>query len=265
LIHEIGHTDDPRLAPYRHVADPAWLRAQGLFVAEGRLIVERLIESGHAIESLLLTPAARDALGAALLERCPVYVAPPSVVNRLTGINFHRGCLAIARRFPARDLDAFAHAERLVILEGVGNPDNVGGIFRSAAALGAGGILLGPGTGDPLYRKAIRTSMGAALRVPFAAVAPWPDALAHVRAIGFRIAALSPIGALTIEQFASTVTAGARIALMAGAEGPGLSGAALSAADETVRIPVDARSDSLNVVVAVSIALERLCRFRPVE
>lgn len=260
MIHTIERGDDPRLVPYRHVGDPAWLREQDVFVAEGRLVVARLIESGHAIESVMLTPAAHDALGTALPEHCPAYVVPQSIVASVTGFHFHRGCLAIAPRLRDRGVDAFGDAERLVILESVGNPDNVGGIFRSAAALGAGGVLIGPGTGDPLYRKAMRTSMGAALRVPFAAVAPWPDALERVRARGFRIAALSPIGALTIEQFASTVTAGVRVALMAGAEGPGLSGAALSAADVTVRIPVDARSDSLNVVVAVSIALQELRR-----
>lgn len=260
MIHEIETADDPQLAPYRHVGDPAWLRARGVFVAEGRLVVSRLIASGCAVESVLVTPTARAALDPTQLERCTVFVAPQSLVNVVTGFKFHRGCLAIAPRRPTLDLDAFALAQRLVILEGVGNPDNVGGIFRSAAALGADGVLLGPGTGDPLYRKAVRTSMGAVLRLPFATIDRWPNALQHLRAMGFRIAALSPGGAVAIDEFTADVAPGARIALMAGAEGSGLTAAAVAAADISVRIPVDPRSDSLNVVVAVSIALQRLRR-----
>ena len=259
---QVDQADDPRLEPYRHVGDPAWLRERGLFVAEGRLVVARLIESGHAIESVLVTPASHAALGPTPSGRCPVLVAPQSIVNGVTGFNFHRGCLAIAPRFPALDLDAFADARRLVILEGVNNPDNVGGVFRSGAALGADGVLLGPGAGDPLYRKAMRTSMGAALRLPFAAIAPWPDALRSLRDRGVVIAALSPSGTVTLDDFAAETPADARIAVIAGAEGSGLSGAAIAAADTVVRIPVDPRSDSLNLVVAVSIALDRLRRFR---
>jgi tRNA G18 (ribose-2'-O)-methylase SpoU len=258
LIHEVGQDDDPRLEPYRHVGDAAWLRARGLFVAEGRLVSARLIEIGAPVESVLVTPPALAAFDPALLAACTVYVAPPSIVTAVTGFNFHRGCLALARRWPPRPLVEFAAARRLVILEGVNNPDNVGGIFRSAAALGADGVLLGPGSGDPLYRKAVRTSMGAALWLPFAEAEPWPDALRTIREMGFVIAALSPSGAVTLERFASTVAPDSRIALLAGAEGAGLSGEAMAAAAATVCIPVDPRSDSLNVVVAVSIVLARL-------
>jgi len=258
LIHEIGRDDDPRLEPYRHVGDPDWLRARGLFVAEGRLVVARSIAQGAPVASVLVTPAAHAAFDPALLAACTVYVAPPSIVNGVTGFNFHRGCLALAQRLPPRALAEFASATRLVILEGVNNPDNVGGLFRSGAALGADAVLLGPGTGDPLYRKAVRTSMGAALWLPFAHVDPWPDALRRVRDLGFVIAALSPAGSVTLDAFAAGIPADARIALMAGAEGAGLSGAAIAAADAVLRIPVHPRSDSLNVVVAVSIALARL-------
>jgi tRNA G18 (ribose-2'-O)-methylase SpoU len=259
---EIDDPNDPRLIPYRHVGDPVWLRARGLFVAEGRLVVARLLDVGYPIESVLVTPAAGAALDPARLQGCVVLVAPPSIVNGVTGFNFHRGCLAIAPRLAPLPLDAFTAARRVVILEGVGNPDNVGGVFRSAAALGADGVLLGPGVGDPLYRKAMRTSMGAALRLPFAPLEPWPDALASIRPMGFQIVALTPAGTTALEQFAEGLDPGMRLAILAGAEGPGLTGAALSAADVTVRIPVDARSDSLNVVVAVSIALERLRHVR---
>jgi tRNA G18 (ribose-2'-O)-methylase SpoU len=258
LIHEIDRPDDPRLEPYRHVGDPHWLRQRNRFVAEGRLVVARLCEMGHALDSLLVTPAASAALAAAAPIDCPVYVAPPEILERVTGFDFHRGCLAIATRLPERSLDDFAAARRLVILEGVGNPDNVGGIFRAAAALGAGGVLLGPGSADPLYRKAVRTSMGAALRVPFAALDDWPDGLQATARMGFTIAALSPSGLQTLDEFAASIPAPARVALLAGAEGSGLTPAAMAVADATVRIPIDPRSDSLNVVVAVAIALQRL-------
>lgn len=248
---------DPRLEAYRHVSDPRWLEEHGLFVAEGRLVVARLVDSGFAVESILVTPAALQALGARLTAQ-PVLVADPSVVNDITGFNFHRGCLAIARRPPPAPLETFVAASRLVVVEGVNNPDNIGGIFRSAAAFGAGGILLDRSAGDPLYRKAVRTSMGAVLRLPFARAAEWPAALRALGEHGVTLAALTPSGAATVDEFAATLAAGARVAVMVGAEGPGLSRAALHEARITLRIPIDPCSDSLNVVVALSIALHRL-------
>ena len=146
----------------------------------------------------------------------------------------------------------------VVVLEGVGNPDNVGGIFRSAIALGAGGLLLDPASGDPWYRKALRTSMGAVLRLPFARMDPWPSELGRLRPLGFHVVALSPSGSMTIDECAARLDVTSRVAFMAGAEGPGLSDAALAQSDMTVRIPVDPLTDSLNVVVAVAIALARI-------
>lgn len=258
MIHPVDRDDDPRLGAYQRVGDAGWLRAHGLFVAEGRLVVARAIEHGVPLESVLLTPAAHAAFGSGALGGCTVYVAPQAIVNAVTGFNFHRGCLALARRPASRALDEFQPARRLVILEGVNNPDNVGGVFRSAAALGADAVLLGPGTGDPLYRKAVRTSMGATLWLPFAELASWPAALHDVRAMGFVVAALSPSGAVTLDEFATRLPADAPVALLAGAEGPGVTPGALAAAAATVRIPINPRSDSLNVVVALSIALARI-------
>jgi tRNA G18 (ribose-2'-O)-methylase SpoU len=260
LICHVSREDDPRLQYYRHVGDPAWLDASGLFVAEGRLVVERLIEhGGFVVDSVLVTPAAFRALESRLDPAWVVFVAEPAVVNGVTGFTFHRGCLALVRR-PRQPLplSAFAHARRLVLLEAVGNPDNIGGIFRSAAAFGADAVLLDPSCGDPFYRKAVRTSMGAVLRLPSTRVDPWLHGLATLRDMGVTIVALAPAGELTIEEFAATLSPDARLALLAGAEGQGLSTATLAAAHVTVRIPVDPRSDSLNVVVAVSIALQRL-------
>jgi tRNA G18 (ribose-2'-O)-methylase SpoU len=259
LITTIERDDDPRLGAYRHVADPQWLNANGLLVAEGRLVVERLIGlSNFAVESVLVTAAAHQALQSRLTDDLTVYVVPQAIVNAVTGFNFHRGCLALARRPPAASLSSVAAARCVVVLEGVNNPDNVGGIFRSAAALGAGAVLLDPTSGDPFYRKAIRTSMGAALSLPFVRLSTWPDDLAELRKLGYVVAALTPRGTDTIKSFAGRLAAGARVALLAGAEGPGLTGGALAQADAAVRIPIDDQRDSLNVVVAVSIALHRI-------
>jgi tRNA G18 (ribose-2'-O)-methylase SpoU len=260
LIHQIEREDDPRLERYRRTGDPKWLQAHGLFVAEGRLVVRRLIASRrYVIDSILLTPAALQALAPDLDAVDNVYVTDQSLMTGVTGFNFHRGCLAIARRPTAAvDLSTFAKARRLVALEAIGNPDNIGGIFRSGAALGADGVILDATSGDPFYRKALRTSMGAALRLPFARVDAWPDALDTLRSMGFTIAALSPSGVQTLDAFAGSVSPGTRLALVAGSEGFGLTPESCHRADVAVRIPVDPLSDSLNVVVAVSIALQRL-------
>ena len=210
---------------------------------------------------MLVTPAALRALEPGIDPSWLVLVAEPPIVEGVTGFKFHRGCLALVRR-PSElpPLSAFAQARRLVVLEAVGNPDNIGGIFRSATALGADAVLLDPACGDPFYRKAVRTSMGAVLRLPSTRVDPWLPGLATLRDMGFAIVALSPTGELTLEAFRATLSADARLALVAGAEGYGLSTATIAAADVTVRIPVDPLSDSLNIVVAVSIALSRLIR-----
>jgi tRNA G18 (ribose-2'-O)-methylase SpoU len=251
--------DDPRIADYAHVGDAPWLVAQGLFVAEGRLVVRRMVEAGtFTIRSVLLTPAARAAL-ADVFDSCPlpVYVCEQQTMNAVAGFNFHRGCLALGVRPPAVDsLDRFTRVSRLLALEGVGNPDNVGGLFRVAAAFGVGGVLLDRTTGDPLYRKAIRTSMGASLRIPFARVDAWWPALQSLRSAGAFIAALTPDRSATpISACAQEVPSDRPLILMLGAEGPGLSAGTLQAADARVRIPIAADVDSLNVVVAAGIAL----------
>jgi tRNA G18 (ribose-2'-O)-methylase SpoU len=258
---ELFALEDPRLELYRHVADPQWLRARGFFVAEGRFVVQRLLEhGGYTIESILVTPAAERALESSIGAGVTVHVAEQPVLDSITGFKFHRGCLAIVRRPEQASLSAFAEARRLVVLEGVGNPDNIGGIFRSSAAFAADGVILDRACADPLYRKAVRTSMGAVLRLPFALTDSSAVAIGDVKRMGFLTAGLAPAGRLTLDEFAATLGSNARVAIAAGAEGPGLTAEAMANVDVTVRIPVDPRSDSLNVVVAVSIALQRLCR-----
>ena len=259
MIQPIDRLDDPRVASYVRVGDPAWLLERGLFVAESRLVVRRLFElRRYDVESVLVTPAALQTIVDTLPEAATVYVAEQHLLNSITGFNFHRGCLALARR-PADVVNPVrgVSAARLVALEGIGNPDNIGGIFRVAAAFGVDAVLLDPSSGDPLYRKAIRTSMGAALSVPFARLDPWPEALKDFD--GFRVLALTPrAGARSLDEVASDLSG--RWILLAGAEGPGLSEAALAASDVHVRIPIVESVDSLNVTVATAIALSRLFR-----
>jgi tRNA G18 (ribose-2'-O)-methylase SpoU len=251
---------DPRLESYARIGDANWLRREGLFVAEGRLVVERLIGARRfAIESILTTPAALQALsGQFATAGARVHVVNPDTMRQVTGFNFHRGCLALARRPAMPAVDSLLEGEGvLLVLEAVGNPDNIGGLFRTAAAFGVRGVLVNAASADPLYRKAVRTSMGAVLQVPWTIGEPWPDVLAAVRSRGWRVAALTPHpDAPSIDRFAAA--GHRRTALLVGAEGPGLSDAALAAADDRVRIPIAPSTDSLNVTVAAGIALHAL-------
>ena len=261
MIQDVDDPADPRLAAFADVGDHAALRARGLFVAEGRLVLRRLIELNRfEIDSILLAPAALAELGARLRPvGCPVYVARPAVLQAVTGFDFHRGCLALAKRPAQPDPARFAAGRLLLGLEGVGNPDNVGGLFRVAAAFGADGILLDPACGDPLYRKAIRTSMGAALRVPFAHAPAFPGGLQPFAEAGFQLVAMTPsASAVPLQRFSRALQPGARLLVLFGAEGAGLSNAVLERADARVRIPVAEDVDSLNVTVAAGIALSAL-------
>lgn len=261
MIDRVASPDDPRLDPYRRVAEPRWIREQGLFVAEGRLVVERLLALGRfRVHSILVNRAAAEAMRP-LLEAAPtaVLACDDPTLESITGYNFHRGCLALVHRPPALDAGAFRDARRLLGIESVANPDNIGGLFRTAAAFGIDGIVLNATSGDPLYRKALRTSMGAALRIPHARVEAWHDTLGELRANGFRVVALTPSeGAMGLGELARTVGRDERLIVLVGAEGAGLNPATLALADVSVRIPIDSAVDSLNVVVAAGIALNAL-------
>jgi tRNA G18 (ribose-2'-O)-methylase SpoU len=256
--------DDARFVDrelYRVIADHEQLRARGLFVAEGRLVVQRLLERRpELVRSLLFNDAAYRALQSTPLE-VTTYVCETADFETLTGYNIHRGCLALASRPPRRAIeDVLTIARSLVLVEDVGNVDNVGGIFRNAAAFGVGGVILSGGSADPLYRKSIRTSMGAVLAVPFATTADdeWSTMLEALRRHGFQLVALTPEpSALDIDSFAR-VSRAERVALLVGTEGEGLTARSQAAADVRVRIPIHADVDSLNVSVATGIALHRL-------
>lgn len=252
---------DTQLTPYRDVGDHAALARAGLFVAEGRLVVERLlVDRRFRIHSVVVTPAAAAALAPAFAAQpeVPVVVCEPAVLEAITGFDFHRGCLALGWRQESQvTFDELCAARCVLALEGIGNPDNVGGLFRTALALGAGAILLDPATADPLYRKAIRTSMGATLRVPYARATAWPAELDALRARGFRTIALTPQpDAIAIDDV--RMEPASRVVLLAGSEGPGLTPETMARADVRVRIPIDPRADSLNVVVATAMALKAL-------
>ena len=225
---EDGH--DPRLADYAGVREPARLRNRGLLIVEGRLVVRRLFDSRDSgritVRSLLLNDAALTAF-ADVLERAgahlDVYVASPDVIRTATGFDIHRGCLALAERPPELSMESVLSTSTcLVVLERVVDPDNIGSVFRNAEAFGVDGILLSPGCGNPFYRKAIRTSSGAALVVPHAEARPWPDALDQLRARGFVIVATTPDEAAEgIGAFADTAAARGPVAVLFGYRGPG--------------------------------------------
>ena len=253
---KVSSIDDPRLSAYQHLAAPQQLLELGVFVAEGRLVVRRLIDLRQwQIESILLTPPAAENLSDILpLATAPIYIVEQDVMNGVAGFNIHRGCLAIVRRPATPTLDRIAAGplSRVLVLEGVNNPDNVGGLFRSAAAFGVDLVVLGPNCGDPLYRKSIRTSMGATLSVPFVKAPQWPGAIADLRTDGFTVVALTPaLSAAALED----VRRSAKLALLVGSEGEGLSADAFEAATLTARIPTTQVVDSLNVTIAASIAM----------
>ena len=265
--------DDPadaRLEDYRNVPDPELIERRGIFVAEGRLVVARLLEdSRFTARSVLVTDAAWRAMSDALnrgsragtAKDLPVYVVPQWIINAVTGFNIHRGCLAIGERSAVPPWqEVAAQARRLVVIERVANADNVGAIFRHAAAFGVDGVLLEPGCTDPLYRKAIRTSMGAALLVPFARMEPWPSALGELREQGCSLVALTPTAARTLQDVVTELPHDMPTAVVLGHEGDGLSPDAVAVCNLHARIPMAAGVDSLNVATACAIALYELNR-----
>ena len=254
----IDRFEDPHLDDYRRVSDAELLRGRNHFIGEGRLVVGRLIAGGHRVLSVLVNETSHRALGESLSRLpadVPVYVCGNEGFASITGFNLHRGCLAIAERPAERTVSEVARdAGVLLVLEGVTDPDNVGSAFRNAAAFGAH-VLLSPTCCDPLYRKAIRTSMGSTLAVPYARIADWPARLSALKEDGFTIAALTPRpAAVELNKCARP----ARVALLVGSEGPGLTDAAMQMSDLRVRIPTTAQVDSLNLATATGIAL---CHF----
>ena len=270
----IAHDDD-RLIEYRQLRENRLARPlpgapDGVFIAEGDKVVRLMIQRGRfAVRSLLISQNRRsvaEELAALLPESVPVYLAGQELMDEIVGFPIHRGVLASGVRLadpPIEDL--LAGATSCVVLEGLSNHDNVGGVMRVAAAFGGVGdtgnpicpVLLDPTSCDPLYRKSIRVSMGHALRVPFARVSDWPAGLSVLGRLGFTTVAMTTSDdSIGLDELGEIE----KPAVILGAEGPGLSEAAMLSADVRVRIPMSPGVDSLNVVTAGAIALSRLCK-----
>ena len=262
VVRRLDDQNHELLADYRNVPDPELVARRGLFVAEGRLVVTRLLtESSLKARSVMVTDAAYGGIRDALDTHpdLPVFVVPQAAMNDITGFNIHRGCLALGERAPVTDWrDLARRARRLAVLEAVGNADNVGSVFRNSAAFGIEGVLLGPACADPLYRKAIRTSMGAALTIPCTPVDEWPGALAVLRSLGFAVIGMTPALNAPPLRDVAVVVAHRPCAIVLGHEGDGITRAALDACDYRARIPMAAGVDSLNVATAAAVAFYEL-------
>jgi tRNA G18 (ribose-2'-O)-methylase SpoU len=257
-VTQVIDPEDPCISDYVRLTDADW-RARteaehGMFVAEGHFVVGQVLQEGHRFRSVLVSSARADALGD-LLDHvdAPVYVATQAVIDAVAGYHAHRGLLAAVERPAPRTVDDLARlGGHLLVVEDVSDHENVGALFRNAAAFGMGGVILSSRCCDPLYRRAVRVSMGHVLSVPwaFAAREAWPPRLPD-----HEIVALTPSAdaePLDAAKFAL------RVALMVGSEGPGLSPAALAAADRRVCIRMAPGVDSLNVATAAAVAMSRL-------
>ncbi len=254
-IVEVRDVDDPRLVDFRDltVADrrPDRPGGRGLVIAEGVTVVRRLLDSPYPLRAVFGVPAKITELAADVAMPC--YTGSAALLAAVVGFHLNRGVLATADRAPVPSAsELITQSRHLAVLEGVNDHENLGALFRNAAALGVDAVLLGPGCADPLYRRSVRVSMGHVLRVPFAPLQRWPGDLETLRSAGFRVAALTPaVDAVSLPEAA--LGAG-RVAWLLGAEGSGLSAEALAAADLTVRIPMVPGVDSLNIAAASAIA-----------
>ncbi|WP_438862172.1 TrmH family RNA methyltransferase [Paractinoplanes aksuensis] len=265
-VHLITDPGDDRLGDYRALTDlelrTRWEPPNGLFIAEGELVLRRALRAGYRPRSYLIDEKRTDQI-ADLPGDAPIYAATPAVLEKATGFHVHRGVLASFHRAPLRTAEeVIASAVRVAVLEDVNNHTNIGAVFRGAAALGIDAVLLSPTSADPLYRRSVRVSMGEVFAVPYARLEPWPDGLDLLRHGGFTVLALTPdadavpLQRLTAEQRRKT-------ALLLGAEGPGLSKNALAASDVPVKIPMRRNVDSLNIAAAAAVAFWELGRDDP--
>ena len=258
-VQTITDSDDPRLNDFRALAD-ADVRPdrRGVVIAEGVSVVERLLGSPYPVRAVVGVAGKLDLLRPALeAAGATAYLVDKWVLSDAVGFRVTRGVLASADRpAPLEAAQLVTAARRVVVLEQLNDFENLGAVFRNAAAFGVDAVLLDPRTADPLYRRSVRVSMGHVLRVPFARLPePWPGGLDLLRDKGFRVLALTPgPTARTLR----SLPVPDRWAVMVGAEGDGLSPAALAAADEQVRIPMAPGVDSLNVATAAAVALAHL-------
>ena len=259
---EVSEAADPRVDDFRDLARadrrPDRPGGRGLVIAEGVVVVERLIDSPYPVRALLGVRRRFEELGPRLDELdVPAYVVDADVMSRIVGFHLNRGVLAVADRAPEEELSAvLARVRRVAVLEGIGDHENLGALFRNAAAFDVDAVLLGGGCSDPLYRRSVRVSMGHVLRVPFTTLPSWPGELKSLRDAGFRVMALTPHRNAWPLRAAGLRTQPAAVVL--GSEGPGLSEQALSASDAAIRIPISPAVDSLNVATAAAITFHEM-------
>lgn len=266
MIIRINDPDDPRIAAYQNIRERDLVGRVGRFIAEGKVVLNVLFSAARfEAESVLVLESRLEGLKPVLENApaaLPVYVSSANVLDRIAGYHVHRGILAIGRRRDSQSLGELLNAlpsQALVVaLSGISNHDNMGAIFRNAAAFEADAVLLDESCCDPLYRKSIRVSVGAVLKTPFATAGSPRDLAESLKQRGFDVLALSPRGNLDIAQ----VKRRDRIAFLLGAEGDGLP-PALLAKLTSVRIGMSNKFDSLNVAAASAIALHRLWQKSP--
>lgn len=255
----IESLEDPRLADYSHATDVALRKARGtergLYLAESLLVLERALGAGHRVRSVLSLAGTVEAAVALVGEDVPVFTGSDALLASLTGYDLHRGTVAAMERPALPDpADLLRDARRVVVLENVADPTNVGAIFRSVAGIGADAVLVTPRCSDPFYRRAIRVSMGTVLQVPWTRLGDWDSARGMLAASGFHIAALAlEPGAVDLRAFA--VDPPERIAMVLGEEGYGLTREAIDAADTVVQIPMAHGIDSLNVAATAAVVM----------
>lgn len=265
-VQDVDDPDDPRLDDFRDLNSvdrrPDLPSGKGLVIAEGVLVVQRMLASRFTPHALLgtdrrLAELKDDLAGAEV----PFYRASAEVMARVVGFHLNRGVLAAAKRVPEPSIAEVVDGARTVaVLEGVNDHENLGSIFRNAAGLGVDAVIFGGGCADPLYRRAVRVSMGHALLVPYARASNWPSDLFLLRESGFRLMAMTPQreASALAEAMASAVDE--PVAVVVGAEGPGLTAATLRLSDVHVRIPMSRGTDSLNVATAAALAFYERAR-----
>ncbi len=253
----VDDRDDPRLVEVSGLND-AQARAlteaeHGCFVVEGLLVLEAIVlDSPYRLRSVLVAESKLErVLGVLGDTDVDVFVGSPALLESVTGFPIHRGIIASAARIPLPTVDeAIRDTRRVAVIEGLNDHENMGAMFRNAAAFGIGAILLDPTAADPLYRRSVRVSMGHLLHVPWTRTASLPGGLAPLHAAGFTTVALTPRGDVSIDELGSID----KLAWLVGSEGPGLGEATMAAADIRARIPIASSVDSLNVATAAAIA-----------
>lgn len=283
----IEDPDDPRLVDYHHLNDAAARAAAGrdldvaaatstsattgsasgdvatgsdtgCAIVEGAVALDTVITAGVPLRSVLLTPSRATSLApilSSLPPSVPLYVADRSVLAGVVGFDIHRGVLASAHRPRVRAAaEVLAGCRRVIVTEGLNDHENLGSLFRNAAAFGVGAVALDERTADPLYRRSIRVSSGWAAVLPHTRIGSLPDGYSSLRVLGFRVLALTPAsGALDVDEAAAQGLLDDPVAFVVGAEGPGLSSAAIEGADAAVRVPMASGVDSLNVATSLAV------------